>query len=132
MRLPASLRVALYALGVMVGASGITWLFAREASRRLAAVSMQVHGSAAMALLVLIGAVAALHAPTGWREGKNRASGALLAGVLAVLLATGALLYYLGDENARSVASIVHWTVGCAALVLGGAHVWLGRRARER
>lgn len=132
MRLPASLRAALYALGLMVGASGVIWLFAREGSRRLASACMQVHGSAAMALLVVIGGVAALHAPIGWREHKNRASGAIFATALGVLLITGALLYYLGDERARSAASVVHWTIGCAAFILGGAHVWLGRRARER
>src|SRR5947208_429215 len=65
MRLPASLRAGLCALGLMVGASGVVWLFAREGSRRLALACMQVHGSAAMALLVVIGAVAALHAPVG-------------------------------------------------------------------
>ena len=132
MRLPVSLRAALYAAGLLVAASGVIWLFAREGSRRLAVACMQVHGSAAMVLLVLIGAVAALHAPAGWRERKNRASGASFAGVLAVLLLTGALLYYLGDEGVRSVSGTVHWTLGCAALVLGAVHVWLGRRSRER
>lgn len=132
MRLPASLRAALYAVGLLVTASGVIWLFTREAPRRLAAACMQVHGTAAMVLLVLVGAVFAMHAPMGWREGKNRASGAIFAAALAVLLVTGALLYYLGDESARSVSSTMHWAVGCASLVLGGVHVWLGRRSRER
>ena len=132
MRLPASLRATLYATGLIVAASGVTWLFARDGARRLAAASMQVHGSAAMALLVVIGAVAALHAPVGWRERKNRVSGALFTTALAVLAITGALLYYAGDDGARSAASVLHWSVGCAALVLGGAHVWLGQRSRER
>src|SRR4051812_43271054 len=132
MRLPASLRAAFYALGLIVAASGLVWLFVGEGSRRLALACMEVHGSAAMVLLVLIGAVAALHAPAGWRERKNRASGAIFATALAVLVLTAALLYYLGDEVARRAANLVHWTVGCAALVLGGAHVCLGRRSRER
>lgn len=132
MRLPASLRAPLYAIGLLVAGSGVIWLLAREGSRRLAVACMQVHGSAAMVLLILIGAVVALHAPTGWRDRKNRASGAILAAVLAVLVATAALLYYAGDERARSIASLVHWTLGCAALVLGGVHVWLGWRSRER
>lgn len=132
MRLPASLRAALYTVGLLVAASGVIWLFTRAGSRRLALACMQMHGGAAMVLLVIIGAVAALHAPAGWRERRNRASGAVLAAVLTVLLVTGALLYYLGDEGARSMASTVHWTVGCAALVLGGIHIWLGRLSRER
>ena len=132
MRLPASLRTALYAVGLLVAASGVMWLFAREGWRRLAATCMQVHGSAAMVLLVLIGAAAALHAPAGWREAKNRASGAVFATALSLLVATAALLYYDGDERTRAVASLVHWTLGLATLAVAGAHVWLGRRARER
>jgi len=132
MRLPASLRFATYTVGLIVAASGVTWLLAPQGSRRISAACMGVHGSAAMVFLVLVGAVAALHAPTGWRERKNRASGAVLSGTLSVLVATGAMLYYVGDEGMRNAASVVHWALGCAALLLGGLHVWLGRRARER
>ena len=132
MRLPASLRVATYGVGLIVAASGVTWLLAPQASRRVAAACMEVHGSAAMVLLVLVGAVAALHAPTGWRERKNRLSGAVFAATLTVLVATGAMLYYVGDEGLRGAASVVHWAIGCAVLLLGGLHVWLGRRSRER
>lgn len=132
MRLPASLRTGLYAVGLVVAVSGVIWLFARESWRRLAPACMQVHGSAAMVLLLLIGAAAALHAPAGWREGKNRASGALFATTLSLLVVTAALLYYDGDERTRSVASIVHWTLGLATLAVAGAHAWLGRRSRAR
>jgi hypothetical protein len=128
MRLPASLRGALYATGGLVAASGSLWLVVHDASRRLAVACIEVHGTTAMALLVLVGAAAALHAPTGWRERRNRASGAILSTALIVLMATGALLYYLGDEGARSVTSVAHWTAGLAAVALGGVHVWLGRR----
>lgn len=132
MRLPANLRVTTYAVTSVVAASGVTWLLAPRGARRVAAACMEIHGSAAMVLLVLIGAVAALHAATGWRERRNRTSGALFATLLSVLVATGAMLYYVGDESLRSAASLVHWTIGCAALLLGGLHVWTGRRSRDR
>lgn len=129
MRLPASLRAGLYAAGGAVAASGVAWLFLHDSSRRLAVVCMQVHGTTAMALLVLIGAAAASHAPAGWRERRNRASGTILSTALSLLVASGALLYYLGDERARSVASIVHWVIGCAGIALAALHVRLGRRS---
>jgi hypothetical protein len=132
MRLPASLRIGTYTVGLIVAASGMTGLLASQDWRRVTAACMEIHGTAAMALLVLVGAVAALHVPTGWREAKNRASGVLFAASLSVLLATGAMLYYVGNEGLRSAASLVHWAIGCAALILGGLHVWLGRRSRER
>ena len=132
MRLPASLRVATYAVGLIVAASGVTWLIAPQGWRRVAAACIEVHGSAAMVLLVLIGAVAALHASSGWRERRNRVSGAIFATTLSVLVATGAMLYYAGSEGVRSAASLLHWAIGCPAVLLGGLHVWLGRRSRER
>ena len=83
-----------------------------------------------MVLLVLIGATVALHASAAWRDGRNRASGALLGTALAVLMITGVALYYAGDEGLRGMASTVHWTIGLAAVVIAGMHVWLGRRSR--
>lgn len=132
MRLPASLRAATYLVGLIVAGSGVTWLLTPQGSRRVAAACMAVHGSATMVLLVLVGAVAALHAPTGWRERKNRLSGAIFTLTLSVLVATGAMLYYAGDEGLRSAASVVHWAIGCAVLLFGALHVWLGRRSRAR
>ena len=128
MRLPASLRAALYVVGIMVGTTGIAWLLAHEGWRRIALICMEVHGSAAMVLLVLVGAAAALHAPTGWRERKNRLSGVVLGGVLIILVATGALLYYAGDERLRGAASVVHWVIGLASVAAASAHILLGRR----
>ena len=133
MRLPASLRSGLYLTGVAVLASGVVWLMVHDAARpeRVDAAAMEIHGGSAMVLLVLIGAASALHAPAAWREGKNRWSGATLAAALTLLVLTGFLLYYLGDERARSVVSMVHWTVGLAAAALLGVHVWLGLRAAK-
>jgi cytochrome bd-type quinol oxidase subunit 2 len=132
MRLPVSLRAGLYATGAVVLASGVSWLAAREPRHSgFAAAAMEIHGGAAMVLLILVGAVSALHAPAAWREGKNLWSGVAVAAVMSVLILTGFLLYYLGDEHARSFASIVHWTVGLAAGALLGLHVWLGVRAAK-
>src|SRR4051812_24134292 len=130
MRLPLSLRLAFYASGAVVLVSGVLWLAIHERMRTLAAGSMEVHGAAAMALLVVIGATVARHASAAWRDGRNRASGALLGTALAVLMITGVALYYAGDERLRAMASTVHWTLGLGAMVVAGMHVWLGRRSR--
>jgi cytochrome bd-type quinol oxidase subunit 2 len=131
-RLPVSLRAGLSATGAVVLASGVAWLLAHDPSRSgFASAAMEIHGGAAMVLLVLLGAVSALHAPAAWREGKNRWSGAAVVGLVSVLILTGFLLYYLGDEHARGFASIMHWTVGLAAGALLGLHVWLGVRAAK-
>ena len=127
MRLPVSLRASLYATGALVSLTGVAWLVVNDSSRALSVACRELHGSAAMVFLVLLGAVAALHAPLGWRERRNRMSGALLSAALTVLLVTGIVLYYAGDERVRTLSSTVHWCLGLAAVVLLGAHVWLGR-----
>lgn len=126
MRLPASLRAALYIAAAVVFATGCAWLLTEQ--RRT--LYLEIHGGATMALLVLIGAVFALHAPAAWREGKNRWSGILVAAVLVTLALTGYLLYYLGDDHARHVASVVHWVVGVAMPVFLALHGGFGRRSR--
>ncbi len=130
MRLAASLRYALYTIAALMFASGVTWLAARSVGLDgwLKTYSLRVHGGAAMALLVLIGAAAALHSAKAWRERKNRISGVLLSATLALLIVTGYLLYYLGDESARSVASIVHWAIGLALPVALAGHAWRRRQ----
>jgi peptidoglycan/LPS O-acetylase OafA/YrhL len=124
MRLPPSLRLGLYVTGAVVTASGLAWLVFQDGRASL----MQIHGAASMALLVLIGAVAALHAPAGWRERKNRWSGATVAAALTFLALTGLILYYVGDDQTRALASVAHWTVGVVAAAVLGVHVWLGAR----
>jgi len=132
MRLAASLRYSLYAATAMVFASGALWLAVRylPASRSLpdgfAAASMRIHGGAAMVLLVLIGCAVSLHAPDGWRERKNLATGISLSAALALLTATGYCLYYLGDESARAVSSLSHWMLGLALPATLACHAWLG------
>jgi uncharacterized membrane protein len=135
MRLPPSLRRGFYATGGVVALSGIAWLYGRYAaedalSRSWASRCMETHGGAAMVLLVLLGSTVALHSPSGWRERKNRSSGVAVSLLTAVLVLTGFLLYYLGDERARAAASLVHWLLGLAAPLLVALHVWLGRRTR--
>ena len=134
--LAASLRYSLYAATATVFASGALWLAAhylptsRPLPDGLAAVSMRVHGGAAMVLLVLIGGAVSLHAPDAWRERKNLATGISLSAALILLTATGYCLYYLGDESARTVSSLGHWVLGLALPIAFACHVKLGRRLK--
>jgi hypothetical protein len=46
---------------------------------------------------------------------------------MLALTITGYLLYYVGNETARSFLSIFHWGVGLGLPVLAGWHIWRGR-----
>jgi hypothetical protein len=137
MRLTLNLRLWLYACAALLWASGTAWLFAhyfpsaRPHSDGLASTSMKIHGGAAMLLLVLAGAVVALHVRGAWRERKNRVSGLVMAAALIALAVTGYLLYYAGGETARTLASMGHWLPGLALPLLGAWHGIAGRRSRQ-
>ena len=134
MRLAASLRYALHAAGGVLLLSGALWLALRYGTpldpreRELLAASMQVHGAATMAFLVLTGCAVALHAPVAWRERRNLASGTALSCALLLLALTGHLLYYAGDDTVRAATSVVHWIAGIAATGILLWHVAEARR----
>jgi cation transport ATPase len=125
-----SLGVTLFAL---VG-SGLAWLGAHYARAddlaRIAqeALAMKVHGAAAMAMLVALGAMAAAHARPAWRARRNRTTGIAVVVAFAFLAATGYALYYLVSDETRPPVSLLHWTVGIALAAMLPVHVALGRR----
>ncbi|HEX2565267.1 MAG TPA: hypothetical protein VHL85_00275 [Burkholderiales bacterium] len=135
-RLAPSLRWSLYGTGLALLASGAAWLCVRygvpEASRPrgVLTISMRIHGAAAMGALGLIGAVTALHVKAAWLERRNIATGVGLAGSLLAIAITGYLLYYVGDEAARSVASAAHWLLGIAAPIALWWHTAAGAAPR--
>lgn len=134
MRLPPSLRAGFYASGGLLTLSGLVWLglhYAAPTGAPAAALALETHGAAAMAVLFLAGAVAALHVPGGWRERKNRSSGIAVASLLLLLTFTGFLLYYAGDDMVREAAGVAHWAVGLAAPLLVWLHTCLGRGAKR-
>lgn len=135
MRLPGSLRGGFYAASVLVAASGVAWLafhYSGGSSNAAARLALEIHGAAAMLFLFLAGALFWLHAPGAWSDQKNRISGSLVGATAVVLTLTAYLLYYAGGEALRNGASVIHWTLGIAAVPLLCVHVVLGRRSRQR
>ena len=86
------------------------------------------HGLAAYAFLIVAGALIPVHIRLGWNIARRRNSGLLLIGSLLLLALTALSLYYLGGELARHWASIVHWTIGLAAMPVLIIHAVKGRR----
>jgi len=143
-RLKRPARWALYAtLTILIG-SGLGWLAARYGSdigaasidqlRRLGveALMLQVHGAAAFATLIALGAMFTHHVRRGWALLRNRVSGAVVIAALGALIVTGYALYYLVNDASRATISVAHWLVGVAFAPLFVAHVVIGRRASER
>ena len=98
--------------------------------QQAAAYLLMVHGGAAMAALIFLGALFPLHVRLGWRSRRNRLTGPAMLTFNAVLVLTAFGLYYLGSETLRPWASDVHIVIGFALPALFIAHVVVGRRSR--
>jgi hypothetical protein len=139
LRLEPGFRFWTYAIFATLVLTGAIWLIAdllkdpeSEAAQMIAADMLILHGMTAMIALVLIGAMIPLHVQRSWRAGKNRASGAVMVGVNAILVATAWGLYYAGSDLLRTFVADVHIAAGFALPALAIAHVVLGRRVRAR
>ncbi|MBI1365804.1 MAG: hypothetical protein GC153_07565 [Alphaproteobacteria bacterium] len=78
---------------------------------------LAAHGLFAFAALFLLGVVWTRHIAFAWRKGMRRPSGVLLVALTIVLIASGYLLYYAGDDGVRAKTSLIHEAVGLAALL---------------
>lgn len=137
MRLDPRFRFAIYGTFSILFVTGVGWLVSDqmkdaasgESWQATAAYMLMVHGGAAMAALMLLGALVPLHARLGWRMRRNRITGSLMAACNAVLILTAFGLYYLGSEMLRPWASRLHIGVGLGLPLLFLVHILVGRRS---
>ena len=52
-----------------------------------------------------------IHIAKLWPHKRRRSSGGVLTGIFALLILSGYLLYYVGDDNIRPMISALHWVV---------------------
>ena len=142
-RLGVPSRRALYAIIAVLVLSGIWWIGVHFAATWLAphedelqrlpqeALALKVHGAAAFAILLALGAMGAYHVRRGWGLRRNRSSGSVVVGACTVLVLSGYALYYLVTDANRAPISVLHWGLGLAFVPLLIAHIALGRRSRH-
>lgn len=121
-RLSRLRRVAIYAVGIGVWISGILWLlfhyFVVHEGPFGPTVSplepwwLKLHGAFAFGAIWIFGLLWGVHIPVGWAGRRRHLSGGLLVGLLAWLIISGYLLYYVGDEQLRAATSLTHWLIG--------------------
>jgi len=86
------------------------------------------HGVLAYGFLIVAGAMIPVHIILGWRLRKNLWSGISLASLCLILAVSALGIYYLGEDAARSWASLMHWSLGIAVLPIFLIHALKGRR----
>jgi uncharacterized BrkB/YihY/UPF0761 family membrane protein len=104
------------------GPSGDVW-------QAVAANLLMLHGGAAMAMLMVFGALFPLHVRRAWRARKNRLSGGTMVTVNGLLIVTAFGLYYSGSELVRPWISDAHIAAGFALAILTVIHILFGRRS---
>ena len=128
--------------GLLLWVSGGVWLLLHYFGQRqgdfglethpLESWLLRIHGFALILALLGIGGLLVAHIPAGWRIRRQRASGLVLAVVLALLIVTGYLLYYAGSDSLREWVSLIHWLFGLTAPVFFLWHSGSRIRARIR
>lgn len=126
-RLTPMRRMALYLVGIGLWMTGGMWLIAHYFLIRqgqfgpehngLEFSSLAAHGAFAFAALFLFGLMWGVHIIAGWKSLRKRWSGSLLFGVIAWLIVSGYLLYYLRNDEMLSTVALLHWAVGLACPV---------------
>ena len=84
---------------------------------------LAAHGIAAMLATLAIGSVLPFHIKAGYKSRKQWWSGFSQIGFLAVLLISGALLYY-GPGEIRDFVIEIHWIVGLLFLSIFMLHAF--------
>jgi len=92
---------------------------------------LRIHGAAAFASLIVLGALLPVHVKRAWRAVKNRRSGAVLLAFVATQVVTGYALYY-ADEGLRTLAGQIHFALGLTLPALLVIHIVIGRRITGR
>jgi hypothetical protein len=111
----------LYAVLALLVASAAMWLLSHYGADPQTASPllregtwMKIHGAAAIAALVLLGAALQGHVIGAWRARTNRTTGSLMLSGALLLAVTGYLLYYFVDEGSHPLVGTAHWAVGFA------------------
>ena len=137
--LPPARRWIVYAVGFGVWATGCGWLVFHFFLRRQGDFGpepspaepwwLKAHGAFGFAALWTFGLLWGVHIVAGWRSKRRRWSGALMFALFALLILSGWLLYYAGDDALRGAVSYAHWIVGLGAPALFLWHRRLKRQA---
>lgn len=92
---------------------------------------LRLHGLILIPALLGFGGLFVVHVPKGWKDVPQRNIGLGLTALIGVLIVSGYLLYYLGDETARSWTSIAHWSIGLAVPIIFIWHYIHGKTKRR-
>ena len=138
---PRGRRLGVYAVAAGLWLSGVAWLVFHyflgtegpfgARPHPLEHWWLALHGALAFASLWTLGLVWGVHVVHAWPTRRKRWSGILLLAGAGLLVGSGYLLYYAGDDALRTDVALVHWILGLACPALFLAHRFARRAAVE-
>jgi hypothetical protein len=121
-RLRPTRRNTVYAVGAGLWLTGVIWLILHYFMQRQTEFGTQphpmefwsraTHALFGFAAIWTLGLLWGAHVVGAWKVQRHRISGAVVFAILAWLIGTGFLLYYLSSDELISTVSLLHWTVG--------------------
>ena len=139
LRLSPNVRRLIYVIGIGVWVTGVLWLLLHHffmqsgefgmAPNPVEPWSLRVHAAFAFGTIWLLGLLSAVHIQKGWNSRRKRYSGVALVSIFVVLILSGYLLYYVGEERTRALLSAIHWLIGIVAPLAYVAHRLVRRQA---
>ncbi|HUJ10998.1 MAG TPA: hypothetical protein VL171_13320 [Verrucomicrobiae bacterium] len=112
-------------------ATGVLWLPVHWFGPENSATGtwlIKFHGAAAMASLVVLGALLPTHMQRAWGQRRNRLTALVMVSLCLSLVASGYGLYYFGGEELRTATNAFHCIAGCALPAVLTWHIAIGRR----
>jgi hypothetical protein len=133
--------MAVYTMGAGIWLTGAAWVLSHyflvrngpfgPAPNPLEFWARATHGAFAFGALWLFGVLWGAHVFDGWRSLRRRWSGSLMFGLSALLVLSGYLLYYLGNDRMIEATSLLHWAIGLASPLVFLAHRFADKPGKE-
>ncbi len=92
---------------------------------------LRAHGLALIPALLGFGGLFVVHFPKGWKVKRQRYLGVALTTLVGMLILSGYMLYYVGDEALRDWTSVLHWSFGLGVPIIFIWH-YRGRKTKKQ
>ena len=137
-------RIIYYTVFLVLFLSGVVWLVLHYLcssvgefglmSNPLESKILCIHGVAAFGFAFVFGNIWAIHVKSGIQKKykKNFKSGIINALLVTILIVTGLLLYYAGNDMVRITASMMHWICGILLFIVIIFHIFMGKYRKRK
>jgi heme A synthase len=128
--------LALFISGLLLIPTMLDLILSWDVPWRLSAdqriLTAALHTIFGFLVMMCMGALWTIHMREGWRKNKNRKSGLALNLLLFLLLVSAIGIYYLSDEQALTMASVIHTVLGLSIFILFVQHAYFHAVSAKR